>query len=696
MPIPNQRWLISTIICIASLLIIGGCGPIGKGEVSAEPTLTPKANVSAWVIENTDIHAATPALLWNGLIGIRVGADGRTNGQEGFSILSYQATRRENPDPKGSALNFPLSGEEKILPVSPPLMVDIRIDGQPLRPSGNYLETLDMKTGLLTVAYDCGSSHVRVEYAMDLLTWRVSSRWTITRAHQVQIIPSKPNNSNGLTEVDHLESETQKSEWANTIAHHQYDVSPKDGQAVVFQQFASLRSKIPVAPPQFGDFAKSVAEEWAKRWQTDIEIEGPVEDQQRIHALLFYLRSAIHPGGQMSISPFALSNSQYFGHVFWDADIWVLPALAMIQPDSARQIAEYRLRMFSQAKRNFDEWVVQGRPISAQGPDSKRVWAQTTPSRGAKYPWESSVSGYETVPGPSKYEDHITGSVLWGLDQAANFGLVPGERVGPTAAAAAQFAMARSEKGANGLEVKGTMSPDENHIGNNDLYTNLLFEWLQNGRQWMTDDEIRKSGRTPYAKPHDDKTLLTYDNDALRGYKQAAAVLSIYPLQYPPAEKQARAMMDRFADKVIKNGPAMTDSVHATIWARLGEPERAYVLWNRELDDFLKPPLLLFSEKRAKPITYFTTGAGGSLQTVLYGFLGFRLDSMIESGAAWSVSLSDRTSPDQAGLNRWLSVKPNLPLAWKSVKFRHFTVRGKQYDLVVTHEKVSVTAVAAH
>src|SRR5690606_25073555 len=115
---------------------------------------------------------------------------------------------------------------------------------------------------------------------------------------------------------------------------------------------------------------------------------------------------------------------------------------------------------------------------------------------------------------------------------------------------------------------------------------------------WYTKSRNVWPAKPTYKLPQDDKTFLTYDNDALRGYKQAAAVLSIYPLQYPPAEEQARAMMERFADKVTRNGPAMTDSIHAIIWARLGEKEKAYQAWHDSWKPFVKPPFMLFSEKR--------------------------------------------------------------------------------------------------
>ncbi len=120
----------------------------------------------------------------------------------------------------------------------------------------------------------------------------------------------------------------------------------------------------------------------------------------------------------------------------------------------------------------------------------------------------------------------------------------------------------------------------------------------------------------------------------------------------------------------------MSDSVHALIWARLGEIDKGYDTWRASWKPFTKQRLMLFSEKRNKPTTYFTTGAAGSLQAVLFGFLGFRLDSVSEQGAAWSIKLKG---------NNWLSAKPNLPREWKSVKLSNFTVLGHHYTLTATH-----------
>jgi hypothetical protein len=90
---------------------------------------------------------------------------------------------------------------------------------------------------------------------------------------------------------------------------------------------------------------------------------------------------------------------------------------------------------------------------------------------------------------------------------------------------------------------------------------------------------------------------------------------------------------------------------------------------------------MLFSEKPKTEATYFTTGAAGCLQTVLYGFLGFRIDSAEEAGAVWSQPLLN---------GRVLSVKPHLPKEWKRVTLKNFVVLGKLYTLTADHNSAKM------
>ncbi len=125
----------------------------------------------------------------------------------------------------------------------------------------------------------------------------------------------------------------------------------------------------------------------------EIEIDGPLEDQQAINSFVYYLRTSLDTRGNpqyrdsVQLSPFGLSSDRYNGHVFWDADVWLVPALAFIEPSILQSQVDYRVRTM----------LMQKPPL-------------------APFPWESSVTGKEVAPGDSKKEIHISGSVLWGLE----------------------------------------------------------------------------------------------------------------------------------------------------------------------------------------------------------------------------------------------------------------------------------------
>lgn len=382
-----------------------------------------------------------------------------------------------------------------------------------------------------------------------------------------------------------------------------------------------------------------------------IDINGPEVDREFLVRTMAHLSRSVSrdlfPVAKNGFAPFGLNNSLYFGHTFWDMDVWVLPSMLFLQPDAVGQMNQYRLDRAGQAEKNASEFFKK-------------------PNSGMMFPWESSVSGKETVRASSVKEHHISGSVLWGLNLSEKAGITPSEQIKKVAIGVGRFYEVRSTVGTAGREITDVMSPDENHIGNNDLYTNLLAQWAMNGRQW--------EGPTKFKLPKDEKSFLTYDNDKERGYKQAAAVLSIFPLQYPEVEKQARTMMERFEGKVSKNGPAMSDAIHATIWARLGEKEKAYEAWKRAWEPFVKGPQMMFSEKRSSERTYFYTGAAGCLNTVLYGFAGFRFDEKPLKGASWKKQLKS---------GWWLSCKPCLPPKWTSLRISPMIIDGIKYSVEI-------------
>jgi hypothetical protein len=694
------------------VLVLAGCGTRGREDASGAATLPrepeyERAAPDPWLLRTIDPRVEEPALLWNGLVGARIGRDGTGAGQPFFMIDEFDT-----------------EGEEKIRRLPSPLDVRWSTAGVPLAPAGEYEQTLDMRTGILRTQWTQTSNGRTLRVVLDTALhperrifaqkWQISgpvgtplemvSSWEGAR-----IAPQEsgglnfsawratfgPSGAQAFVRHRVLEptggawvTSTEGTTWRGEIVKEPLTLMRVASLGESPNRTAMRRARpgedprpVETEPPgtdreiTYTEVAEASTAIWARRWQTDIEIDGPVEDQQAIRSFLFHLWGSIHPEGEMSVSPMGLSSTTYNGHVFWDADIWVFPALAFVAPERAAAIVEYRGRLLPAAWAEYAQWIAAGRPTGARPLGPPAPGEHPSGVNGAKFPWESSVSGLETVPGPSRYQDHISGSVSFTADRAAALGLFPPADAERIRNGVGWFFTSRRERTDRGWEIRGTMSPDEHrHAADNDLYTNLLAQWVANGGRWDGPGER-------YHLPRDETTFLTYDDDPLMGYKQAAAVLAIYPLQYPQAEAEARLMMERFEGRVTEHGPAMTDSVHATIWARLGESERAYEAWHKSWRPFVKEPHLMFSEKRHRPIAYFTTGAGGSLQTVIYGFLGFRIDSEPVPGAAWTKEL--------IGEN-WLSIRPNLPPTWKSATLKNFAVRGARYTLSVTPDGATV------
>ncbi|MHB8636631.1 MAG: hypothetical protein ACYC96_09180 [Fimbriimonadaceae bacterium] len=676
------------------VVVLAGCGrnaPYTSGVPPSafSPSLlvdlgleTPQsARDPQFVLIGTDPSQAR-ALLWSGEIGINVGPYGASTSIHGRPEPAFQDNHYDQ--------------NEKLQPVSSPLELRIMADGKPVAPiEAGYWQSLDMRYGVLTTHWFAPVSGGMLEARLTSVvqSHTLSNRWefrgpistkiSIATANAGppawplvfhEIIPGNARHAEQLGGASNGQIMVNGSKESARTEHKQDDATLAPSGATWISEWTKPPLVGGMPEPHPGAFRSILARQalvLTGKDAAEISIDGPLVDQQAINSFLYYLRAGrsgayddYESRAAARFSPFGLSSARYNGHVFWDADVWLLPALAFIEPGILGDYTTYRLSTLRDAPKS-------------------------------PFPWEDCLTGKETAPGDSVKEIHVSGSVLWGLEFAKDLGVTVEWDVNKRGARyyvqratshsnqnkpidvvkrVADYYLARATKRSDGkLGLLDVMSPDENHIGANDLYTNLVAQWAINGATWRP---ASKPAATMYL-PSDGTSFLTYDNDAFRGYKQAAAVLAIYPLQYPPAEAEAKTMMERFQDKVIPNGPAMSDSIHATIWARLGEPAKAYTLWENSWREFVKGPLLLFSEKRSTPTTYFTTGAAGCLQTVIYGFFGFRVDEEPEPGAAWKLQLKN---------GRWLSIKPHLPAAWKSATFRHFHVLGRTYTLTVKRE----------
>lgn len=106
---------------------------------------------------------------------------------------------------------------------------------------------------------------------------------------------------------------------------------------------------------------------WDDLWSSaDIEVPGNEEIQLSARSALFHLWSNVRSGsegpgiGDSSIAPAGLTSDSYAGQIFWDADTFMFPGLAVLTPDFAESITNYRSKNLGAAMQNAKEYNLTG------------------------------------------------------------------------------------------------------------------------------------------------------------------------------------------------------------------------------------------------------------------------------------------------------------------------------------------------
>jgi len=358
---------------------------------------------------------------------------------------------------------------------------------------------------------------------------------------------------------------------------------------------------------------------WDELWKSDVIIDGDPQSQQDIHSMIYHLYSFVREGTALSPSPMGLSGLGYNGHVFWDTELWMYPGLLVLHPEIAKSMVEYRYERLEAAKKN------------AFGKGFK----------GAMYPWESAATGVEETPvwalsGP--FEHHITADVglaAWSYYCVTQDKTWLKEKGWPVLSAIADFWASRVERNGPGkYDIKNVVAADEwaENIDNN-AFTNAAAKAVL---QHATDaakllgilpnaDWMNVANNIPILKL-DNGVTSEYAGYDGRGIKQADVNLLAYPLKEITDPKQIKKDLEYYETRVPNEGtPAMTQAVFTTLYARLGDGEKAFHFFQDAYLPNLNPPLRVIAETKGGANPYFSTGAGGIVQSVLMGFGGLEI-----------------------------------------------------------------------
>jgi trehalose/maltose hydrolase-like predicted phosphorylase len=359
---------------------------------------------------------------------------------------------------------------------------------------------------------------------------------------------------------------------------------------------------------------------WNDIWKTDIQISGDEQSQQDVHSMLYHLYSFTREGTSFSLSPMGLSGLGYNGHVFWDADLWMFPALLVLHPEMAKSMIEYRYERLDAARKN----------AFAHG------------YKGAMFPWESAASGVEETPvwalsGP--FEHHITACV--GL-AAWNYYCVTQdkdwlrEKGWPILSATADFWASRVERNGPGqFEIRNVVAADEwaENVDNNAFTNGAAKVLLQHATEAAGILGIKAD--PDWMLVSENIPILQFDGVTREhgsyhgeGIKQADVNLLAYPLKLITDQAQIKKDLVYYQSRVPNKGtPAMTQAVFALLYARLGQGDTAFRFFKDAYVPNLNPPFRVIAETKGGTNPYFATGAGGILQAMIMGFGGLDITS---------------------------------------------------------------------
>ena len=437
---------------------------------------------------------------------------------------------------------------------------------------------------------------------------------------------------------------------------------------------------------------------WAARWAAgDVLIPDDPELQLCARFALYHLQSSVAGKGEAGVGARGLSGSRYSGHVFWDSDIFVLPALAAVRPAAARAMLEYRLRRLPQA----------------------REFARATGQAGCRFPWESARDGADVTPrsGPiggqevpirnGQAEEHVVADVAWAAwhycawtgDEAFLTG--PGL---PLIIETARYWASRAFlDGDARAHILGVIGPDEYHGPVDDnAFTNVLARWNLRraaeladrvpgvaspgeARTWRSVADCLADGYDPgtgvyeqFAGYHRLQYLLPATlgqvpvaADALLGserigqtqiIKQPDVLMAYHLVPGEMMPGTLRANLDFYGPRT-SHGSSLSPAIHAALLARAGAPDKA-LGWLRmaarlDLDDITG-----------------VTGAGlhlatlgGLWQAIAFGFAGLSSDRGV------------------------LRIDPQLPRAWSELTVR-LRYHGRRVSVTVGRDRVSVQSSA--
>jgi beta-phosphoglucomutase len=430
-------------------------------------------------------------------------------------------------------------------------------------------------------------------------------------------------------------------------------------------------------------------------WEAgDVEVEGDDALQQSLRFGALQLFQGTGRDGLTSIAAKGLTGPGYEGHLFWDAEVYVLPYFLYTRPELARSMLEHRIRGLDAARRRARDlshagalypWrTIDGDEASAYFPagtaqihinadiahaleryleatdDRELLWrggaamlfetARFWLSRGAFSPRRGGRFCIHTVTGPDEYTALVDNNLYTNLMAQGHLRFACRVAAELRAEDGARFAQLADELAIDGSEVERWREAAERMA--------LPFD-RELGVHPQDDGFLDKEPWGPEDIPPEKRPLLLHFHplDIYRHQvlKQADVVLALYLREEHFGRAEARRDF-AFYEPLTTHDSSLSPCVHGIVAARLGQIDKAVAYFARtarmDLDDI---------NRNVKDGVH-TAAMGGTYLAVVAGFAGMR----VREGR--------------------LSFVPRLPRTWRGLRFR-LAFRGRRLEVAVGPEE---------
>ena len=435
----------------------------------------------------------------------------------------------------------------------------------------------------------------------------------------------------------------------------------------------------------FKELFSAHSRQWGDRWQTcDIRIAGDEESQLQTRVSLYHLLRAHVDDSRVAIGAKGFAGDAYWGHFFWDTEMFMLPFFLYTDPKKAKTLTDFRIGCLEGSKQNAAEYGY----------------------RGARFAWQSNTSGKENLTKMLwQYRDneiHVTGDVVYGLyhyAKATSDEAYLKKDAARTIIEVCRYWMDRIDLRNGKPQILGVMGPDEyNPCTHNNSFTNrLAILCLQLGAgigplNGVTGQEVQSWKKTaaeiPIPRRADGLVLQSEDFELLAEpdfarywpdrSKPYAAVVHQDRNYRSKSSKQPDVLMmmllfaNEFSTGELKaawdyyeplctHDSSLSPGIHGIIALRLGIEDKVWKYWKYTagLDLNIK------KGKASQGIHIACCGA--TWQMLVFGFAGVR----------------PATEKDI------LTMEPRLPDKWDKISFP-LVWKGQKVEISIDHRQVTL------